>query len=131
MSLRDAERTDMELREQLNDLVRARARAQSEAERLGVRASLPGADAGLRTLVDDYRGQEQRLGQEVERVRASLRAHEGELERARASAAAETAGAAADASTAGGPPTARGGVPATDPELTRQQEPPTGAGGSA
>jgi hypothetical protein len=143
LTLRDAERTDLELREQLNDLVRTRARAQREAERLGVRAGLPGADAALRTLVDDYLGQERRLAQEVERVRASLRAHEVELERARA---AEAGGSpAATAPPAGGPAVATVQEPdvphqQTPPEQAggaggqdtpRQQEPPTGAGGPA
>ncbi len=88
MSLQEAERTDRELREQLNDLVRARARAQREAERLNARASLPGAEAALGALGSDYRGQAERLGTEVEQVRASLRRHEAELERLRAAQAA-------------------------------------------
>ena len=90
MSLQDAERTDRELREQLNDLVRAKARAERESERLGVRSGLEGADPGLRELATEYREQAQRLSAEVEHVRASLRRHEGELERLRAQGGPET-----------------------------------------
>ena len=84
MSLQDAERTDRELREQLNDLVRAKARAEREAERLGVRSGLGGADPALGDLATGYREQAQRLAAEVEQVRAALRRHEPELERLRA-----------------------------------------------
>ena len=41
--LEEAERTERELREQIGDLIRARARADSEAKRLAGRAELPGA----------------------------------------------------------------------------------------
>ncbi len=128
MTLRDAERTDLELREQLNDLVRARARAHREAERLGIRARLPGAQGELADLGSDYRGQAERLGSEVEQVRAALRRHEAELERLRA---AQAPGAPASAGTppapqGGGAPSA--GKPGDAPSAGT---PPTGGPGGA
>ncbi|HYM57419.1 MAG TPA: hypothetical protein VES79_05595 [Solirubrobacteraceae bacterium] len=82
--LAEAERTERELREQIADLVRARARAESEARRLGERAGLEGADPTLGDIAERYRSQSERLSGEVDAVRASLREHEADLERLRA-----------------------------------------------
>ncbi|HEX8102530.1 MAG TPA: hypothetical protein VF533_07960 [Solirubrobacteraceae bacterium] len=79
-----AEATDRALREQIADLVRARTRADAEAARLGTRTARPGADPGLAPIRDRYAQQSARLGEEVEALRAQLRAHEPELERLRA-----------------------------------------------
>ena len=78
-----AEATDRSLREQIADLVRARARAQSEAERLGDRTAA-GADESLSGIRERYERQAVERGNEVEGLRADLRAHEAELERLRA-----------------------------------------------
>jgi hypothetical protein len=82
--LDEARRAEQALREQLADLVRARARADSESRRLAQRAGLPGADAALGELAERYRGQGERLQAEVESLRADLRRQEAELERQRA-----------------------------------------------
>ena len=82
--LEDAERTERELREQIADLVRARARAESEAKRLAERAAQPGVDATLGEIGERYRAQAERLGGEVDALRGSLREHEADLERLRA-----------------------------------------------
>jgi hypothetical protein len=80
----EAEQTERELREQIADLVRARARAESEATRLAGRAVLEGADPTLGEIAERYRLQATRLGGEIDAVRASLREHEADLERLRA-----------------------------------------------
>jgi DNA repair exonuclease SbcCD ATPase subunit len=82
--LEEAEHTERELREQIADLVSARARAQSEAMRLAGRASLEGADPTLAEIAERYRLQATRLGGEIDAVRGSLREHEADLERLRA-----------------------------------------------
>jgi hypothetical protein len=82
--LEEAEHTERELREQIADLVSARARAQSEAMRLAGRASLEGADPTLAEIAERYRLQGSRLGGEIDAVRSSLREHEADLERLRA-----------------------------------------------
>jgi hypothetical protein len=82
--LADAERTERGLREQIGDLVRARARAESEARRIADRASLPGADPTLGDIVTRYRSQAERLDGEIEALRTALREHEVDLERLRA-----------------------------------------------
>ena len=82
--LGEAQRAERTLREQLADLVRARARAESESRRLSERARLPGADAALSELAERYRAQGDRLQSEVEAVRSDLRLREAELERLRA-----------------------------------------------
>lgn len=82
--LADAERTERALREQIADLVRARARAQAEARRLADRASLAGADPTLADIVARYRSQAERLDGEIEALRATLREHEADVERLRA-----------------------------------------------
>lgn len=128
MSLRDAERTDLELREQLNDLVRTRARAVREAERLGVRAGLEGADPGLETLAGEYRGQAERLTSEVDRVRASLRRHEGELERLRAQDRATEPPAGGGAAGPGGAARPGGGEPAPGTGPGPSPQPPASPG---
>jgi hypothetical protein len=82
--LEEAERTERELREQIADLVRARARAESEAQRLRGRAGLEGADPTLAEIAERYRLQATSLGGEIDAVRASLREHEADVERLRA-----------------------------------------------
>jgi hypothetical protein len=82
--LEEAERTDRELREQIADLVSARARAESEAQRLLGRSGLDGADPTLADIAERYRLQVISLGAEIDAVRASLREHEVDVERLRA-----------------------------------------------
>ena len=82
--LDEAQRAERGLREQLADLVRARARADSESRRLSERAGLEGADAVLSELAERYRAQGERLQAEVDALRADLRGQEAELERLRA-----------------------------------------------
>jgi hypothetical protein len=82
--LDEARRAEQALREQLADLVRARARADSESRRLAQRAGLPGAEPALGELAERYRAQGERLQAEVEALRADLRRQEAELERRRA-----------------------------------------------
>ena len=82
--LGEAQRAEQTLREQLADLVRARARAESESRRLAERGRLAGADATLGELAERYRAQGERLQTEVESVRSDLRRQEAELERLRA-----------------------------------------------
>jgi chromosome segregation ATPase len=82
--LADAEATELGLREQIADLVHARARADSEAKRLSERAALPGAHADLAELSSRYEAQSGTLAEEIEALRTSLRAAEAELERLRA-----------------------------------------------
>ena len=82
-----AETTDRELREQIADLVRARARAEDEARRLADRATAPGADPSLAGIRERYAEQAKRLASDVEALRSDLRAHEPELERLRAAEA--------------------------------------------
>ena len=82
--LDEAQRAELALREQLADLVRARARAESESRRLSERAGLPGADATMSELSERYRAQGERLQSEVDALRSDLRRQEAELERLRA-----------------------------------------------
>jgi chromosome segregation ATPase len=83
-TLSDAEATERGLREQIADLVHARARADSEALRLTDRAALPGAHDELAEIAGRYERQSATLASEIETLRASLRAAEAELERLRA-----------------------------------------------
>jgi hypothetical protein len=83
-ALADAEATDRGLREQISDLVHARARAAAEAGRLADRAILPGAHAELAELGSRYARQAELLAAEIEALRGSLRAAEAQLERLRA-----------------------------------------------
>jgi len=83
-ALADAETTERALREQLADLVHARARADSEARRLADRAALPGAHDELGEIAGRYERQSETLAAEVQTLRSSLRAAEAELERLRA-----------------------------------------------
>ena len=83
-ALADAEATERGLREQISDLVHARARATSAADRLAQRARLPGAHDELRELGARYGEQADLLAREIEALRTSLRAAEAELERLRA-----------------------------------------------
>lgn len=82
--LADAEATERGLREQIADLVHARARADSEASRLAERAKLDGAHADVGRLAERYAEQSRTLVGEIETLRTSLRAAEAELERLRA-----------------------------------------------
>lgn len=83
-ALTDAEATELGLREQMSDLVHARARADSEAKRLAERAALPGAHDELAEIAGRYTRQSEVLATEIESLRSSLRAAEAELERLRA-----------------------------------------------
>jgi hypothetical protein len=83
-ALTDAAATERGLREQISDLVHARARAAGEASRLAQRAGLPGAHADLGELADRWARQSELLASEIESLRTSLRAAEAELERLRA-----------------------------------------------
>lgn len=83
-ALADAEATELGLREQISELVHARARADSEAQRLSERAALPGAHDELSEIADRYARQSGVLATEIETLRSSLRAAEAELERLRA-----------------------------------------------
>ena len=85
--LHDAQATERALREQLADLVRARARAEREAERLSQRGAIAGADGSLSEIAGRYQAQAGRLSEEVEGVRATLREQEAQVERLRAEAA--------------------------------------------
>ena len=79
-----AEATERRLREQINDLVRARARADSERSRLEQRAKLRGAERMLVPVAERYGRQSERLGEEIESLRSSLREQEAATEAARA-----------------------------------------------
>ena len=83
-ALADAESTERELREQISDLVRARARADGEGRRLSARATLAGAHRDLAELAGRYERQSETLAAEIETLRSSLRAAEAEVERLRA-----------------------------------------------
>ena len=83
-ALADAEATERGLREQLSDLVHARARADDEARRLSQRAALPGAHDELSQIAGRYERQGELLAAEIASLRSSLRAAEAELERLRA-----------------------------------------------
>ncbi len=83
-ALADAEATEIALREQISELVHARARADSEAARLADRATLQGAHDELSEIAGRYERQSQTLAAEIETLRSSLRAAEAELERLRA-----------------------------------------------
>lgn len=82
--LQAAVATERSLREQVNDLVRARARADSERLRLEERAKLRGAEPMLATVAERYARQSERLGTEIESLRSSLREQEAATEAARA-----------------------------------------------
>jgi phage host-nuclease inhibitor protein Gam len=84
-ALTDAEATEFALREQISDLVHARARADGEVARLSGRAGLPGAhDEELTEIASRYERQSETLAAEIETLRKGLRAAEAELERLRA-----------------------------------------------
>lgn len=83
-ALADAEALELGLREQISDLVHARARADSEAKRLSERATLPGAHEVLSDIAGRYAHQSEVLAGEIEILRSSLRSAEAELERLRA-----------------------------------------------
>lgn len=83
-TLQAAEATERRLREQINDLVKARARADSERHRLKQRTKLRGAEPMLETVADRYGHQSERLAEEIESLRTSLREQEAATEAARA-----------------------------------------------
>ena len=83
-ALTEAEAIERGLREQISDLVRARARADGEGRRLSTRATLAGAHRDLADLAGRYERQSKTLAAEVETLRSSLRAAEAEVERLRA-----------------------------------------------
>jgi chromosome segregation ATPase len=83
-ALAGAEATELGLREQISDLVHARARADAEAARLADRSTLDGAHDELAQIAGRYERQSQTLAAEIETLRSSLRAAEAELERLRA-----------------------------------------------
>ena len=74
--LQSAQATERSLREQINDLVTARARAEAEAERLDGRARLAGAEASVAEVGRRYREHAERLHEEIEGLRAELRRQE-------------------------------------------------------
>ncbi len=82
--LESAMATERGLREQINDLVNARHRAQGEARRLGERAEVPGTDPSLSGVGERYAAQAERLGEEIESLRGSLREQEATTEALRA-----------------------------------------------
>jgi hypothetical protein len=77
-----AEATELGLREQIAELVNARARAEAEARRLRARGKA--IDPALLEVAERYRSQAKRLEGEVEALRASLRQQELRTERLRA-----------------------------------------------
>lgn len=86
-ALTAAEATERELREQIAELVHARARAEQEARRLDERSELAGADPSLQEIAGRWRRQAEVLGGEIEACRTSLRSAEAEVARLRADAA--------------------------------------------
>ncbi len=83
-ALETAEATERGLREQINDLVKARARADSEQRRLQERLRLREGEPMLATVADRYARQSERLRVEIESLRASLREQEATTESVRA-----------------------------------------------
>ncbi len=83
-ALESAELTERNLREQINDLVAARARAGAEARRLSERATAVGAHESLSEVGERYARQVERLGEEIEALRATLREQEAATEALRA-----------------------------------------------
>lgn len=77
-----AEATERGLREQIADLVTARARAEGEARRLRSRGEH--VDPALLEVAERYTAQAGRLAQEVEALRRSLREQELRTEQLRA-----------------------------------------------
>ena len=82
--LESALTTEQNLREQINDLVTARARAVAEARRLSTRATAPGAHESLSEVGERYARQVERLGEEIEALRTTLREQEAATEALRA-----------------------------------------------
>ncbi len=83
-ALEAAEATERGLREQINDLVKARARADAERRRLEERVRLRGGEPMLATVAERYVQQSERLRAEIESLRASLVEQEAVTEAARA-----------------------------------------------
>ena len=82
--LQSARATERSLREQINDLVTARARAEAEANRLEARGRLARAEASVAEVGRRYREHAGRLHEEIEGLRAELRRQEAVVERLRA-----------------------------------------------
>lgn len=79
-----AELTEVRLAEQLDDLTRARSRAEAEARRLAARAAAAPADLALAELVRRYENQSAVLTSEIAVLRATLRGAEARTARMRA-----------------------------------------------
>lgn len=79
-----AEALEVELRVRLAELIRERRHAHEEADRLGERGRLPGADAALTESAERYRARASVLDREIEAARERLRAQEGAVARRRA-----------------------------------------------
>lgn len=82
-----AQETERELREQIAELVKSRARAEEESRRLSERATLPGAHESLKDIAERWARQARVLNEEIESCRTSLRSAEAEVARLRADAA--------------------------------------------
>jgi len=82
-ALDDALLEELRLRSRLNALVHERQEAQKEAERLDVRAGLPGADGGLRKSAERWRTVADGVARDIEEQRSALRRQEAEVERLR------------------------------------------------
>jgi hypothetical protein len=79
--------TERELREQIAELVKSRARAEQESRRLSDRAALPSAHRSLGDIAERWSRQAEVLAAELESSRTSLREAEAEVARLRADAA--------------------------------------------
>lgn len=82
--LDDALTEELRLRSRLNALIHERAEATAEAERVGSRAQLPGADASMGEVEQRWRAVAQRVAGEIDDQRTALRAQEAVVERLRA-----------------------------------------------
>ncbi len=74
---------ELRLRSRLNALVHVRAEAIREAERLGTRATLPGAAADLGAVAERWRTVAEGDARDIETQRAALRRQEAEVARLR------------------------------------------------
>ena len=75
---------ELRLRSRLNALIRERADALAEADRLDARAGLPGAEDGIGDAAGRWRAVADRVAGEVEEQRAALRRQEAVVEQLRA-----------------------------------------------
>jgi predicted RNase H-like nuclease (RuvC/YqgF family) len=78
--LEAARATELHLREQIAELVSARLRAEGETTRLQARAGQAGSEPALAEVAERWRRQAERLGEEVEGLRAELRRQEARRE---------------------------------------------------